>query len=147
MTNAFIVTNGGLDPVNANNYANAFLTEDEATRYATLMRINIKHNLYKIEIPEPTSTINVLIFHIVEGKRKRLAYVSSQEEAHSIASSYYKQQYDEYLVTQEKTKSWNYEHMRVSCNITYRPDCTILQLSGAPTQNAFVCFSNLKLGE
>ena len=147
MPNAFIVTNGGLDPVNANNYANVFLTEEEAVRYAALMRINIKHTLFNIEIPERADTVNVLIVHLVEGKRKRLVHVSSQEEAHSIASSYYKQQYDEYLVTQEKTKSWNYEHMKVVSNITYRPDCTIMQMSGASAQNAFVCFSNLKLGE
>lgn len=147
MISSYIVTNGGLDPVNSNNYAVAFLTEEEALEYAVLMRINIKYNLYEIETPESTtSTVNVLITHF-PNKKKTVSYVSSLEEAHATASSYYKQQYDEYLTTQEKTKSWDYEHMKIACNMTYRPDCTIFQMIGPPTQNSFVCFSNLKLGD
>jgi hypothetical protein len=143
MTSSYIVTNGGLDPVNSNNYANVFLTEEEALEYAALMHINIKYNLYRIEAPESVTTVNVLITHF-PNKKKTVSYVSSLEEAHTIASSYYKQQYDEYLAAQEKTKSWEYEHMKIACNMTYRPDCTIFQMTGSPTQNSFVCFSNLK---
>jgi preprotein translocase subunit SecA len=90
------------------------------------------------------TTVNVLITHLAN-KKKTVSYVSSQEEVHTIASSYYKQQYDEYLTTQEKTKSWDYEHMKIACNMTFRPDCTILQMSGTPSQNSYVCFANLKL--
>ena len=146
MPSAFIITNGGLDPISVNNYASIFSTEEEAIRYAALMRINIKHNFYMIDIPEPERPINVLITHYYPSKKKTVLCVSSQEEAHVIASSYYKQQYDEYLATQEKTKSWDYEHMKIACNMTFRPDCTMLQMSGTFMQNAFVCFSNLKLG-
>lgn len=144
MISAYVVTNGGLDPITTNNYANAFFTEEEALEHASLMRINIKYNLYQIEVSESVTTINVLITHF-PNKKKTVSYVASQEEAHFVASSYYKQQYDEYLAAQEKTKSWNYEHMKVSCAITYRPDCTIFQMTGTPIQNSFVCFSNLKL--
>ena len=107
MPSAFIITNGGLDPISVNNYASIFSTEEEAIRYAALMRINIKHNFYMIDIPEPERPINVLITHYYPSKKKTVLYVSSQEEAHVIASSYYKQQYDEYLATQEKTKRKN----------------------------------------
>ncbi len=143
---AFIITNGGLDPVSVNNYAAAFLTEEEAVRYAALMRINIKHNFYVIDVPEVEKPINILITHH-SSKKKTILCVSSQEEAHAIASSFYKQQYDEYLAAQEKTKSWDYEHMKITCNMTFRPDCTMLQIQGTPTQNAFVCFSNLRFGD
>jgi hypothetical protein len=144
MISAYIVTNGGLDPVSSNNYAVAFLSEEEALEHATLMRINIKYNFYVIDVPESVTTVNVLITHLAN-KKKTVSYVSSQEEVHTIASSYYKQQYDEYLTTQEKTKSWDYEHMKIACNMTFRPDCTILQMSGTPSQNSYVCFANLKL--
>lgn len=146
MPSAFIVTNGGLDPVSINNYANAFSTEEEAIRYAALMRINIKHNFYVIDVPEFEKPINILITHH-SSKKKTIVCVSSQEEAHAIASSYYKQQYDEYLSAQEKTKGWDYEHMKIACNMTFRPDCIMLQIHGTPTQNAFVCFANVRFGD
>jgi len=141
MQSAFIVTNGGLEE--SNNYAQLFRTREEADAYTRLMRINPKYNIYEIEAPEREECISVMFTHT--NKKKTAQYVTSQAECTSIATAYFKQKYDEYLAESLRTKSCNYQHMRIKSCLLFQPNCTILQLFGESSGlTSFSCISDIE---
>ena len=144
MQSAFVVSNGGLEE--SYNYVQLYRTREEAVGYAHLMRINPTQNIYEIIVPEREENINIMFTH--KNKQKTAEYVSSQSECVRMATTYYKEKYEEYLVESLRTKSCDYKHQRNKSCILFQPNCTILQLFGESSkQLSFSCISDVEYCE
>lgn len=120
-----------------------FHKKEEAIKHAFTMRINIERDLYQMEIPTGYDRVSVMTIEQARSEKKSLHFVGSHEECQSIATTYYKEKYDEYLTSSEKEKRWDYHHMQIKSNIIFQPKHTILQLFGGNGQYSFACFSDV----
>lgn len=147
MKSAFVLTNGCVEETaHEFNYVRVFRTLSEAEQFAKIVNIQLKYDLYDIEVPEDADTVNIMVV-LTARNEKHIRYIANYDEFSKIALGYYERQHRKLINENNKNESTYCTNTttRVKNNIMFRNELTIVQMFGQRelNQNSYIYVGNI----
>jgi len=148
MKTAFVLTNGCVEEkAHEFNYVRVFRTLTEAEQFAKVVNIQLKYDLYEIEVPEHSEAVNIIVA-LTSSNEKHIRYVDNYQEFSKVALSYYERQHRK-LINDNNKNEYTYctnTMTRVKNNIMFRNELMIVQMFGQRelNQNSYIYVGNIQ---
>ena len=132
MKKVYILTNGFLE--SGYNYISMFKTKNDTINYSKINHINLKYDLYELEIPFDLNNISIMF--IQSNNEKKIQYITDFETTHSSIISYYQNKNNE-------IENEMYKNFKIKSNLFFKDDHTILQFFGNNDLDSFSIITNI----
>lgn len=132
MKKVYILTNGFLE--SGYNYISMFKTKNDTINYSKINHINLKYDLYELDIPVDLNNISIMF--VQSNNEKKIQYISDFETTHSSIISYYQNKNNE-------IENEMYKNFKIKSNLFFKDDHTILQFFGNNDLDSFSIITNI----